>query len=211
MIYVCSVCGFVYDEVQRGPFAELPDSWTCPLCGASRSAFAPKKEETPNRVPVKAPAEPLKELNAGELSVVFSNLARGCEKQYRPEDQEAFQKLADYFAARTQKPQEADFNALVSLIARNLQEDYPMVKAVAAADGDRGTQRICVWGEKVTRMLDNLLSRYAQEGEAMLEHTQIWVCTVCGFVYLGDEPPKLCPVCKVPDWKFEKVTGRDGK
>ena len=34
------------------------------------------------------------------------------------------------------------------------------------------------------------------------------VCTVCGFVYVGDVAPELCPVCKVPSWKFEKVEGR---
>lgn len=36
----------------------------------------------------------------------------------------------------------------------------------------------------------------------------IWVCTVCGFVYVGDKAPELCPVCKVPAWKFEKVERR---
>lgn len=66
----------------------------------------------------------------------------------------------------------------------------------------------CVWGEKVTRMLSSLVNRYLNEGEAMLKDTNIWVCTTCGFVYIGDTPPELCPVCKVPDWKFEKIEGR---
>jgi AcrR family transcriptional regulator len=26
--------------------------------------------------------------------------------------------------------------------------------------------------------------------------------------YIGDTPPDICPVCKVPNWKFEKVEGR---
>ena len=29
-----------------------------------------------------------------------------------------------------------------------------------------------------------------------------------GFVYVGDAAPELCPVCKVPSWKFEKAEGR---
>lgn len=29
-----------------------------------------------------------------------------------------------------------------------------------------------------------------------------------GFVYVGDKAPELCPVCKVPGWKFEKMEGR---
>ncbi len=36
----CSVCGYVYDEEKEGvPFAELPEDWTCPQCGAPKSAF----------------------------------------------------------------------------------------------------------------------------------------------------------------------------
>ena len=65
-----------------------------------------------------------------------------------------------------------------------------------------------MWGEKVTNILNSLMIRYKTEGEAFLRNTQIWVCTVCGFVYVGNNPPELCPVCKVPAWKFEKVEGR---
>ncbi len=33
-----------------------------------------------------------------------------------------------------------------------------------------------------------------------------WVCTVCGYVYEGEEPPAECPVCHAPAEKFEEVT-----
>lgn len=69
---------------------------------------------------------------------------------------------------------------------------------------------MCVWGEKVTRILNSLLQKYEKEGEALLANTEIWVCTVCGFVFIGDNAPELCPVCKVPSWKFEKVERRNG-
>ena len=42
----------------------------------------------------------------------------------------------------------------------------------------------------------------------MLADTEIWICTACGFIYIGETPPELCPVCKVPSWKFEKIEGR---
>ena len=58
-------------------------------------------------------------------------------------------------------------------------------------------------------MLSSLIEQYRQEGESFLAGTNIWVCSVCGFIYVGDEPPRLCPVCKVPDWKFEKAEGRE--
>jgi pyruvate oxidase len=36
----CTVCGYVYDEAKEGiPFTELPPDWTCPQCGAPKSAF----------------------------------------------------------------------------------------------------------------------------------------------------------------------------
>lgn len=82
---------------------------------------------------------------------------------------------------------------------------YPNMNAAAKGEGDRGAQRVCVWGEKVTRMLSSLIGRYLKEGEAMLADNEIWLCTVCGFVYVGKEAPQICPVCKVPSWKFEKM------
>ncbi|MBS3819888.1 rubredoxin [bacterium] len=36
----CTVCGYIYDEArEKTPFEELPDDWTCPQCGAPKSAF----------------------------------------------------------------------------------------------------------------------------------------------------------------------------
>ena len=31
-----------------------------------------------------------------------------------------------------------------------------------------------------------------------------WVCSVCGYVHEGDQPPEKCPQCKVPADKFIK-------
>jgi len=38
--WVCSVCGYIYDG--ETPFEQLPDSWTCPLCGQPKSVFEKK-------------------------------------------------------------------------------------------------------------------------------------------------------------------------
>ena len=49
--YVCGVCGYVYDPVKGDPengisrgtaFEDLPADWTCPVCGAAKSEFAPE-------------------------------------------------------------------------------------------------------------------------------------------------------------------------
>jgi rubredoxin len=48
--YLCEVCGYVYDPavgdedggVEPGTaFADIPDSWVCPVCGAGKDAFSP--------------------------------------------------------------------------------------------------------------------------------------------------------------------------
>jgi flavin reductase (DIM6/NTAB) family NADH-FMN oxidoreductase RutF/rubredoxin len=50
--YTCSVCGYVYDPVKGDPdngiapgtrFEDLPDSWTCPVCGADKTKFEKDK------------------------------------------------------------------------------------------------------------------------------------------------------------------------
>ncbi len=48
--YVCSVCGYEYDPAEGDPangvapgtkFEDLPNTWVCPVCGASKSEFEP--------------------------------------------------------------------------------------------------------------------------------------------------------------------------
>ncbi len=34
-----------------------------------------------------------------------------------------------------------------------------------------------------------------------------WVCSVCGYVHEGDQPPAQCPVCKAPAEKFNEQSG----
>ena len=42
MKYICSICGYVYDEAKEKAFSDLPADWTCPLCDAPKSDFAPE-------------------------------------------------------------------------------------------------------------------------------------------------------------------------
>ena len=210
MKYVCQICGYVYDDAkEKVPFAELPDDWKCPLCGAAKLDFKPEVNGDEKKVvtAIEPMEADLGKLSAGQLAALCSNLARGCEKQYKQEEADLFKQLADYFTIVVPEVNDAS----VEKLAKELQTDadnYAAVRATADANADRGAARVCVWGEKVTRMLSSLVNRYLNEGEAMLKDTNIWVCTTCGFVYIGDTPPELCPVCKVPNWKFEKIEGR---
>ena len=38
--YRCMICGYIYDEsIEKVKFDQLPDDWTCPLCGAPKNLF----------------------------------------------------------------------------------------------------------------------------------------------------------------------------
>jgi len=52
--YVCTVCGYEYDEEAGCPekgipagtkWEDVPESFTCPVCGAPKSDFVKKEEE----------------------------------------------------------------------------------------------------------------------------------------------------------------------
>lgn len=40
-MYECDICGYVYDPAENNGVAweDLPDDWTCPLCGAGKDSF----------------------------------------------------------------------------------------------------------------------------------------------------------------------------
>jgi len=51
--YKCNVCGYIYDPekgdpdggiIPGTPFDEIPDSWACPVCGATKDMFAKMEE-----------------------------------------------------------------------------------------------------------------------------------------------------------------------
>ena len=205
--YVCSVCGYIYDEAAGIPTAgipagtrweDLPENWTCPLGRAGKSAVRLKEEKQETAVPPKAP-ELRAERSPMEMSIICSNLARGCEKQYLGAEAKAFRQLADFFRGRAEEAP----GDLAALVKEDLETGFPYARE--AAKEDRGALRSLVWSEKVTRMLQSLLARYGEKEPA----ENVWVCSVCGFIYVGENPPELCPVCRVPAWKFEKIGGRE--
>ena len=51
--YICNVCEYVYDPANGDPesgipagtaFEDIPDDWTCPLCGVGKDDFSPVDE-----------------------------------------------------------------------------------------------------------------------------------------------------------------------
>jgi len=219
--YVCSICGYIYDEAKGFPEAgispgtawgDIPADWVCPLCGAAKAEFNKQGESTATAekkpISVIEVSTDMKEMSPLEISALCTNLARGCEKQYKSKEAALFNELAGYFKKASATADAPNINQLVALIEKDLEEGFPNANSVASDAKDRGALRALVWSEKVTRILKSLLTRYQKEGDALVENTGVYVCTICGFVYIGDTPPDICPVCKVPNWKFEKIEGR---
>lgn len=219
--YVCSICGYIYDEAEDIPgdgitpgtvWEDLSDDWVCILCGASKDEF--QKESKPDETVKKkrvSPIEPptdMKEMSPLEISTLCTNLANGCEKQYKPEAAALFTELADYFKASSPRAKEPAFEKLAALIEEDIDTNFINANAAATDASDRGALRALVWSEKVTRILKSQVAKYEKEGQVMIEDTDVYVCTICGFVYIGDNLPEVCPVCKVPNWKIEKIEGR---
>lgn len=217
--YVCSICGYVYEPSEgipesgiapATPFSALPEDWVCPICGAEKEMFAPlggKAEEADAYAPAAAAGrdDDMREMSALELSALCSNLARGCEKQYKAAEAALFGQLASHFKAGAAAAPDPSLQALVELIDSDLKERFAAANAAASQKHDRGALRALTWSEKVSLILKSLLIRYQKEGPGMAENTNVFVCAICGFIYIGDNPPQLCPVCKVPGWKFEKI------
>jgi len=219
--FKCSICGYVYDESAGIPekgiahgekWEDIPDDFKCPLCKAPKSVFKLHEEVEPLPMPVTDVSddhiENLKELSPGEISVICSSLAKGCEKQRLMAEMEAFNKLAVYFKSKTTAEGVQTLDDAAKMLDIDMAEGFAAANAAAQADADRGALRSLVWSEKVSMMLKTLLSRFAKEGDSMIENTKIYVCDICGFIYIGDAPPEICPVCKVPNFKILEVERR---
>ena len=214
--YICLICGFVYDEEKGLPekgiapstkWEDVDNNFKCPLCGAGKKDFKIQSEKN-NEIKETEPLEKLenlKELSVLELSALCSNLAKGCEKQYLFEESESFLKLAKYFEDRAPKSDLTGIQSLMDRINEDLDRLYPDANYISDKFSDRGAKRALVWSEKVTRILNSILTRYKEEGNKMLENTNVYVCEICGFVYIGDEPMDICPVCKVPKLKIHQI------
>lgn len=208
--FVCSICGFVYDEANGLPDAglkpgtlwqDVPASWICPVCGADKQAFYEVSSEKKAVQPM-APIEDAGDMTNLEMSALCSNLARACAKQFSHQDAELYQQLADWYLAASAPLEDSPLEAELT---HDVDALYPQANQLAKEAEDRGALRILLWSEKVTRMHASLLSRMEESKGDMMRDTNVFVCDACGFIFVGDSAPDICPVCKVPAFKFNRI------
>lgn len=206
--FVCMICNYEHDEASGTKWDDLADNWVCPICGASKDEFNLQGEEESkprNKQVILETHNDMKELSPLEVSALCDNLARACQKMYAFEQEGKFRELSDYFKAGQAPATDPSYEKLLALIETDLEVLFPNAEQVATDKGDRGALRALTWTLKASRMLKSILSRYEKEGNDMLENTGVYVCTICGYIYIGNELPEVCPVCKVPNWKFNKI------
>lgn len=211
--YKCQICGYIYDDAKEEiQFADLPDDWKCPWCGAPKSMFEEiiedngdvfqKKEDEKETMEIEE-SDDLRQLSNSEIAYICSNLAKSCEKQYLEEEQNLFQQLSDYYEKYVDA-KDGTLDDLLKLVNKDIEEFNEAMNIANKLD-DRGAKRIITWANKSTNIVKAILTNYKEKGMDYIKNTKIWVCDICGFVYIGDESPQICPVCKVPSLKIMEV------
>ena len=211
--YQCSICGYIYDEEKEGVrFSDLPDDWKCPLCGAPKDMFVEIAEENSNvkeesktevNDNIIEESEDLRELSNAEIAYICSNLAKSCEKQYLENEQKMFQELYEYFDKKV-VAKEGNIDNVFEKIDNDINM-FNEANKITDEVKDSGAKRVITWASKTSNIIKTILNKYQNSGVDYIKNTKIWVCDICGFIYIGDEPPKVCPICKVPNFKIMEV------
>lgn len=208
--YRCTICGYIYDDAkEKVEFVDLPDDWKCPLCGAPKSLFEEVKEgkeevkeEFKSEI-IEELDEDLRELSNYEISLICSNLARGCEKQYLEEEKDLFRELSNYYED-LEEDKTGSLDDVINIVNSDINNFSKAMEAFSKYD-DSGAKRVVNWANKSTNIMKVVIDTYKEKGIDYIKNTKIWVCDICGFVYIGDNTPKVCPVCKVPSLKILEV------
>lgn len=91
------------------------------------------------------------------------------------------------------------------------EEWSSMYKEMEKVAREEGFDAIANFFEAVAKVEEEHEQRYLQllkrveDGTVFKEETiYVWVCRNCGHIHTGEEPPKVCPVCKHPQAYFER-------
>ena len=208
--YRCTICGYIYDDSkEKIKFEDLPDDWKCPACGAPKSLFEEIKEEK-EKIKEEEKVEiieevddDLRELSNYEISLICSNLAKASEKQYLEEEKDLFRELSKYYE-ELESAKTGSLDDVINMVNSDINSFSKAMEVFSKYD-DRGAKRVVNWASKSTNIMKVIIDTYKEKGIDYIKNTKIWVCDICGFIYVGDNPPKVCPVCRVPSVKILEV------
>ncbi len=79
-------------------------------------------------------------------------------------------------------------------------ELYPKLSQQACSDGELNTGRLFAQIAKIEArhkdLLDKLSLLLDNNSVYKRDHSIVWKCRICGYIYEGLEPPKKCPGCQ---------------
>ncbi len=208
--YRCTICGYIYDDSkEKVKFVDLPDDWKCPACGAPKSLFEEIKEEK-EKIKEEEKVEiieevddDLRELSNYEISLICSNLAKASEKQYLEEEKDLFRELSRHYE-ELESAKTGSLDDVIDMVSSDINSFSKAMEVFSKYD-DRGAKRVVNWASKSTNIMKVIIDTYKEKGIDYIKNNKIWVCDICGFIYVGDNPPKVCPVCRVPSVKILEV------
>lgn len=206
--YRCTICGYIYDESKENvKFSDLPEDWKCPLCGAPKNLFEEIVEdnqtvEVTKETEVITEDNDLRELSNDEIAYICSNLAKACDKQYLEEEKGLYLELFEYF--KSKDINNGSINNLVEMFNNDTNLLNDAFNIVNNYD-DSGAKRVLTWATKTNNIINSIIKNYSVKGIEYIKNNKIWVCDICGFVFIGDVPPQVCPICKVPNFKILEV------
>ena len=208
--YRCTICGYIYDDSkEKIKFEDLPDDWKCPACGAPKSLFEEIKEEK-EKIKEEEKVEiieevddDLRELSNYEISLICSNLAKASEKQYLEEEKDLFRELSRHYE-ELESAKTGSLDDVINMVNSDINSFSKAMEVFSKYD-DRGAKRVVNWASKSTNIMKVVIDTYKEKGIDYIKNNKIWVCDICGFIYVGDNAPKVCPVCRVPSVKILEV------
>ena len=88
-----------------------------------------------------------------------------------------------------------------------INEMYPTYIQIAHFHKDMATEmtfRYALEAEKIHAELFKEAKKYVEKGQDLpLDGKKIWICPICGYTFVGEEPPEKCPICGAPKDMFK--------
>ena len=104
----------------------------------------------------------------------------------------------------------ATIDNLIDAAAGENEEWTSMYKKMAEEARAEGFDEIALKFEGVAKIEKAHEERYKKLAEVIKNKTvfqksekKAWICRNCGHIHVGNEPPKVCPVCNHPQSYFE--------
>ena len=105
---------------------------------------------------------------------------------------------------------DATYANLISAAAGERGEWSEMYLRMAKEAKEEGFDRLAFQFEQVGKIEKEheerflALAKNIQEGKVFAKGEEVcWICLNCGYIHVGEEAPKMCPVCDHPQAYFE--------